>query len=117
MSWEAARREADGAKANEEIDFNAEMNKRALRLCKDMSRAVGPRAFQDTDAFALALTMVDQRLPKMLMQSFEWWDPLRETIAELSDDLEDADELTSSWEEKRREAEAEKAAQVALWGS
>nr|WP_321445511.1 ParB/RepB/Spo0J family partition protein [uncultured Cohaesibacter sp.] len=116
MTWKDARYEAAGHQKKEPSDFDAEMQKRALRFSKDIARAVGPRIFQDPEAFALALSMMDKRLPKMLMQSFEWDDALRETIVEMRTEMDEADELSEHWEQQQKSREAAEAARLAEWG-
>lgn len=107
LTWDDARREAEGLETKVETDMEAETRKRAQRYARAIARAVGDRPHQDTDAFAMALDMMG--LPKRLMTSYEWEIPLKEVVRELQDSL-GVDDVINKWDEQERKAVEQQAA-------
>ena len=107
LTWDDARREAEGLEIKEETDMDAETRKRAQRYARAITRAVGDRPHQDPDAFAMALDMMG--LPKRLMTSYEWETPLKEVIRELQETLGVSD-LSNYWDEQEQMAAEKQAA-------
>lgn len=98
MTWKNAQMEAQGLTPTPPSDPDAAIKKRAERYVKSLVRALKDRPFVDPEGFALALVMLDERLPGALMESNAWGDAFRETVEGLRDDLKSADELVAAWD-------------------
>ncbi|WP_378596969.1 ParB/RepB/Spo0J family partition protein [Nitratireductor kimnyeongensis] len=98
LSWKDARMNSRGVAAKELTCPEAAVRKRAERYVKSILRAVKDRPFVDPEAFAMALVMLDERLPSVLMQTDAWGDAFRETVEGLRNDLESARDLAALWD-------------------
>ncbi|MEM5471472.1 ParB N-terminal domain-containing protein [Hoeflea sp. AS60] len=98
LSWLDAQMEAAGKERDMDFDPDDAMRKRAERYRRGIIKAVGHKAFTDTDAFALALSQLDDRLPGCLMQSDAWDDSFRATVTSLSSEFAEAATLRQHWD-------------------
>jgi ParB-like chromosome segregation protein Spo0J len=98
MTWTQARLNAAGKLTDTPVDPDAALKKRAERYAKSLVRAVKDRPFVDPEGFALAMRMLDERLPGMLMQTEVWGDAFRETVDGFRDELASAEELAAHWD-------------------
>lgn len=71
MTWDEARLEAQG-RAKPPVDLETALERRARGYAKSLAQAVGNRPHKDPEAFALALLMLDERLPRSLMETGAW---------------------------------------------
>ncbi|RST88320.1 hypothetical protein EJC49_01070 [Aquibium carbonis] len=91
MGWDDARREAEGREKSH-IDPDDAMMLRARGFAKSLARAVGNRPFKDPEAFAVALGLLDERLPRQLLETSAWNEIVMEYVGEpAEDDEEDGD--------------------------
>lgn len=97
-TWKAAKFEASGRELDPNYDPDEAMRKRAGDIAQRLTAAIKDRMFQDTEAFALALVMIDSRLPGMMMETQAWDEALRETVGALRDDYAPAAELADRWD-------------------
>lgn len=70
LSWERARQLAAGEVPEEDIDWEDRTRKEAEDMANAITKALGKRPRQRVEAFAMALEMIDSRLPGMLS---EFW--------------------------------------------
>lgn len=98
MTWMQARMDAAGKLTDTPIDPDAALKKRAERYAKSLAQAVKDRPFVDPEGFALAMRMLDARLPSMLMQTEAWGDAFRETVDGFRNELASAEELAARWD-------------------
>lgn len=97
-TWKAAKFEASGRELDPNYDPDEASRKRAGEIAQRLTGAIQSKMFQDTEAFALALLMIDDRLPGMMMETQAWGEALRETVSALRDDYAPAAELADHWE-------------------
>lgn len=97
-TWKAAKFEASGRELDPNYDPDDATRKRAGEIAQRLTRAIQNKMFQDTEAFALALLMIDGRLPGMIMETQAWDEVLRETVGALRDDYAPAAELAEHWD-------------------
>lgn len=98
MTWKVAKFEASGRELDPNYDPDEAARKRAGEIAQRLTRAIKDKMFQDTEAFALALLMIDSRLPGMMMETNAWDEALRETVSALRDDYAPAAELADHWD-------------------
>jgi ParB-like chromosome segregation protein Spo0J len=98
MTWTQARLTSAGTASDTPFDADAALRKRAERFAKSIARAVKDRPMVDPEAFAMALQLLDKRLPSLLMQTNAWGDPFIETVEALRAELASADGLAAAWE-------------------
>lgn len=97
LSWFRARAEAAGRSDEERPDPEEALKKRAEFFRKRLLKTLGDRPARDPDAFALALSSIDRRLPGSLMRTDAWWSSLRQTMDDLKADLgEDAEAILAA---------------------
>ena len=101
MPWDDARKEAEGQEIKKAIDMDAAREKQAERMAIVIARATGDRPFKDPDLFASAIARMGRGLPKLLIQSPEWEEPVREHVSDLMEAF-DAEDLVEAWEEEDR---------------
>jgi hypothetical protein len=80
LSWEQARQLAAGESSEEDVDWEDRTRQEAEEMANAITKALGKRPGQRIEAFAMALEMIDARLPGMLA---EFWS---------TSDEDDADE-------------------------
>ncbi|WP_292682509.1 hypothetical protein [Mesorhizobium sp.] len=91
MTWEEARLESQG-KTKPKVDHDTALEMRARGYATSLAKAVGDRPHKDPEGFALALLMLDSRLPRSLLETNAW----AEVIGTLRDDQADLEELESA---------------------
>lgn len=70
-TWGQAQRYAKGNEAVDGRDWDAEREEEAKRLAGKIIKAIGQRGTKDVEAFALALEIIDQRLPLALAKHWQ----------------------------------------------
>lgn len=73
MNWAEAQRVAKG-EAKPQIDHDAETERRARGYVKSIAKALKDRPHKDPEGFAMALRMLDERLPVRLLETEAWAD-------------------------------------------
>lgn len=71
MNWAEAQLTARGQE-KPEVDHGAETERRARGYVKSIARALKDRPYKDPEGFALALLMLDERLPARLLETEAW---------------------------------------------
>lgn len=98
MPWKAAMFEASGRERDTNYDPDEAMRNRAIDIAERLTRAIKDKMFQDTEAFAHALLMIDSRLPGMMMETQAWGEVFRETVDSLRDEYASAAELADHFD-------------------
>jgi hypothetical protein len=80
--WEEARRMWKGIEVQKDFDHDAAMRRKIDRMARALAKTFGATLHRDTDAFAGALSRLDERLPLKLMESREW-SPVVERFLEI----------------------------------
>lgn len=73
MNWAEAQRVAKGEE-KPQIDHDAETERRARGYVKSIAKALKDRPHKDPEGFAMALLMLDERLPVRLLETEAWAD-------------------------------------------
>jgi len=77
-TWKEAKWEAEDDQKDTEWDTDAMRRKKADHWAKAVIRSCGKHITRDPESFALALRTIDERLPRKLIDTFEWSDVLDE---------------------------------------
>ncbi len=88
MTWPDAQLEAKGEKRHE-IDYDTATEMRARGYARKIAGALGDRPHRDPEAFALALRMLDERLPAKLLDTKAWYDVLPEDEEDVEYEIAD----------------------------
>ncbi|MBS4019038.1 MAG: ParB N-terminal domain-containing protein [Dechloromonas sp.] len=98
--WKRCREMAKGEELEDDgtIDYDAETRRRAESYRSRLYKAFQNKPFEDFEAFALALLLGNDRLPKRLMESKAWEAALEEHVREMREEL-DADDIVERWDE------------------
>ncbi|WP_181183520.1 MULTISPECIES: ParB/RepB/Spo0J family partition protein [unclassified Mesorhizobium] len=75
MNWTEAQLVSKGEE-KPEVDHGAEAARRARGYAQSIARALKDRPHKDPEGFALALLMLDERLPARLLETAAWADVL-----------------------------------------
>lgn len=81
--WDKARREANGHEALDDFDPDSYLRERAEKMAKALSKTLGKTMHDQPEAFAMALMLADDRLPRRLMESEVWRDLFWQLAADL----------------------------------
>ncbi|RWX58326.1 hypothetical protein EN780_37025 [Mesorhizobium sp. M4B.F.Ca.ET.089.01.1.1] len=73
MNWAEAQLTAKGEE-KPQVDHDAETERRARGYVKSIARALKDRPHRDPEGFAMALLMLDERLPGRLLETEAWAD-------------------------------------------
>lgn len=97
-TWKQAQMDAKGITLEPLEDPLDAARKRGERYARSLCKAIGDRSHRDPEGFAWALVILDDRLPGSLMQTEAWSEHFENTVRDLRDEFEEADELAAHWD-------------------